>query len=530
MPLTRPVIRGTRYAVSTRKPQATQAAERVLLEGGNAFDAAVAAMCVLAVTDCAMTGIGGDANILIYSARDRKVHAINASGTTPKLATIDWYRRNAEGRIPVSDGLLCGTVPGVPAACYTLLERWGTMSFADVSGAGIELAEKGFPVSEYFCEFFAQHGYKLRKRPLSDRIYYPQGRELRAGEMLRNPALAATMRAMADPREFYEGSIARELAAFSERDGGLFRYEDFAGYQVKVEEPISVNYRGYQVFKNASNCQGATELILYNLLEPHDLQALGHNSTEYIHLCVEAAKLAYADRERYLGDTAFISIPWDEVLSKTRVREAWDCSGNLAGAASHAGDTSQISIVDQDGNCISMTPSLHSAFGTGVTMGSTGLIFNCRGDCFVLDENHPNALMPGKRPRSTLTPTMVLKDGEPRMVLGSPGADDQPLRIAQTFLNVVDFGMNIQEAIEAPRWSTTSFPATEFPQTAYPNQMAVESRIPEEVRAGLRARGMLVDVTDPWWLGANCAVVIDGESGVLNAGADPRGDSYALAW
>jgi gamma-glutamyltranspeptidase/glutathione hydrolase len=163
-------------------------------------------------------------------------------------------------------------------------------------------------------------------------------------------------------------------------------------------------------------------------------------------------------------------------------------------------------------------------------MANTGLIFNCRGDCFVLDETHPNALMPGKRPRSTLTPSLVLKDGEPSMVLGSPGADDQPLRIAQTFLNMVDFGMNIQEAIEAPRWSTTSFPATEFPQTAYPNQIAVEERIPEEVRAALRQRGHLVDVTGPWFLGANCAVVVDHQTGVLNAGADPRGDSYALAW
>jgi gamma-glutamyltranspeptidase/glutathione hydrolase len=530
MATTRPVLRGSTYAISTRKPQATQAAERILLAGGNAFDAAVAAMAVLAVTDCAMTGIGGDSNILVYSARDKKVWAINASGTTPQLATIDWYRQNAGNKIPVSDGLLCGTVPGVPAACYTLLNRWGTMSFADVSGAGIELAEKGFPVSEYFVEFFAGHGAKLRKNPASDRIYYPGGRELKAGDILRNPDLAATIRAMADPNAFYKGAIARTMADFSERNGGLFRYEDFARYEAKVGEPISVNYRGYQVYKNASACQGATELILYNLLEPHNLRALGHNSADYIHLSIEAAKLAYGDRERYLGDMDFIDIPWDEVLSKTRVREAFDNSQNLTGAASHSGDTSQISIVDKDRNCVSMTPSLHSAFGTGVTMDSTGLIFNCRGDCFVLDERHPNALMPGKRPRSTLTPTMVLKDGEPAMVLGSPGADDQPLRIAQTFLNVVDFGMNIQEAIEAPRWSTTSFPATEFPHTAYPNQIAVESRIPEDVRADLRQRGHLVDVTAPWWQGANCAVIVNPETGILDAGADPRGDSYALAW
>jgi gamma-glutamyltranspeptidase/glutathione hydrolase len=529
MYVSRPVMRGRNYAVSTRKPQATQAAERILLAGGNAFDAAVAAMAVLAVTDPAMTGMGGDANILIYSAREKKVRAINATGTTPQLATIDWYMRNADGKIPVSDGLLCGTVPGVPAACHVLLSRWGTMSFSQVTSAGIELAEQGFPVSEFLLEFLADHGDKLRKYPTSARIYFPDGRVLKAGDILRNPDLARSLEAMADPDAFYKGDLAHKMAAFAERNGGLFRYEDFARYEAKVEEPVSVNYRGYEVFKNASASQGPTELILLNLLENHDLARLGHNSSEYIRLCVEAAKLAYADRERYLGDRAFIDIPYDRILAKNRTIEPLE-ELSLAGSAAHHGDTSYLAIVDKDRNAVSMTPSLHSAFGTGIVMGDTGLIFNCRGDCFELDPAHPNALMPGKRPRSTLTPTIVMKDGEPSMILGSPGGDDQPLRIAQTFLNMVDFGMTIQEAIEAPRWSTTSFPATEFPHTAYPNQIAVEDRIPEEVQTRLRKDGYLVDVSGSWTMGANCGIVVDHGTGVLNAGADPRGDSYALAW
>ena len=529
MPFSRPVLRGKTYAVSTRKPQATQAAERVLRAGGNAFDAAVAAMTVLAVTDPAMTGIGGDANILVYSAREKKVHAINATGTAPKLATIDWYRQNAGGRIPVSDGLLCGTVPGVPAACHVLLDRWGTRSFSEVSADAIYLAEEGFPVSEYFLEILSAHGDKLRQYPTSARIYFPQGRMLRAGEILRNPALADTLRALADRDEFYKGALARSMAAFCEQNGGLFRYEDFACYEAKVEEPVSVNYRGYDVFKNASACQGAVELILLNQLERHDLAALGHNSARYIHLCVEAAKRAYGAREKYLGDQAFIDIPYDLILSKNFSGVAL-ADFNSEGAAGHAGDTSYLAIIDKDRNAVSMTPSLHSAFGTGIAIGDTGLIFNCRGDCFVLDPKHPNALMPGKRPRSTLTPTLVLKNGEPSMVLGSPGGDDQPLRIAQTFLNIVDFGMNIQDAIEAPRWSTTSFPATEFPQTAYPGHLAVEDRIPADVRAELSRLGHQVETAGPWTMGANCGITEDRESGVLSAGADPRGDSYALAW
>lgn len=529
MPLTRPVIRGRSYAVSTRKPQATQAAERVLLSGGNAFDAAVAAMTVLAVTDPAMTGMGGDANILVYSSRDKKVHAINATGTTPGLATIDWYRTNAGGEIPVSDGLLCGTVPGVPAACHVLLNRWGTRQFSDVSQDAIHLAEEGFPVSEFLMEFFAEHGAKLRKYPTSAAVYFPDGKMPHAGGLLRNPQLAKTLRAIADPDAFYHGDIARTMAAFCEANGGLFRYEDFANYEALVEEPVSVNYRGYEVYKNASACQGPVELVLLNQLEKHDLAALGHNSAAYIDLYATAAKRAYGTREKYLGDRAFIDIPFDLILSKNYSGEP---SALLAseGNASHAGDTSYLAIVDKDRNAVSMTPSLHSAFGTGIVIGETGLIFNCRGDCFVLDPRHPNALMPGKRPRSTLTPTLVMKNGEPAMVLGSPGGDDQPLRISQTFLNVVDFGMNIQEAIEAARWSTMDFPATEFPQTGCPGHLSAEDRIPADVRAALARLGHKVETAGAWAMGANCGITVDSDSGVLSAGADPRGDSYALAW
>ena len=372
------------------------------MAGGNAFDAAVAAMAVLAVTDPAMTGMGGDANILVYSAGEKKVHAVNATGTTPQLATIDWYMRNAGGRIPVSEGLLCGAVPGVPAACHLLLDRWGTMTFGELAAPAIELAERGFPVSEFLVEFFELHGAKLRRNPESARIYFPNGRIPRAGEILRNPDLAQSLGAMANRDEFYKGALARSMGAFSERHGGLFRYEDFARYEAKVGEPVSVNYRGYEVYKNPSACQGATELILLNLLEAYDLSALGHNSADYLHLSIESAKLAYADRE-LLGDLDFIDIPFDRLLSKEYARErrmssqtAGDALWNLEGNAVHAGDTSYLAIVDKDRNAVSMTPSLHSAFGTGVVMGETGLIFNCRGDCFELDARHPNALMPGK--------------------------------------------------------------------------------------------------------------------------------------
>jgi gamma-glutamyltranspeptidase/glutathione hydrolase len=564
----RPVIRGSHYAVSTRKPQATQVAERILRAGGNAFDAAVAAQAVLSVVDPAMTGIGGDASILIYDAAAKRVVSLNAAGTAPKLATINWYNRHAGGKIPVNDGLLSASLPCVIDACYVLLDRWGTMSFTELLAPAIELAEDGFPASEYLVEYLVEHSGKLRKYETTARVFLPDGGSPKAGETFLNADLARTLRKLVEAEQthvkngrrtalraardrFYKGDIARTMAEFCERNGGLYRYEDFAHYSVKLEDPVSVNYRGYDVYKNPSATQGPTELMLLNLLEGYDLKALGHNSPDYIHLSVEAAKLAYADREKHLGDADFISIPFDRLLSKEYARERRTLidsrraslefragefrpdstiAQNNEGEAAHDGDTSYLAVVDQHRNGVSFTTSLHSPFGTGVVLADLGFMLNCRGDYYSLDPQHPNSLQPGKRPRSTLTPTIAMKDGAPYMIIGSPGGDEQPTRIAQTFLNVIDFGMNIQEAIEAPRWSTTSFPASIFPHTMYPGNIAVESRIAEEVCDDLAARGHNVEVKGPWMMNATCAIVIDPTTGILSAGADPRGDNYALAW
>ncbi len=586
----RPVIRGTSYAVSTRKPEATQVAERILRAGGNAFDAAVAGQAALAVTDAASNGVGSDACILIYDARSRQVVSINAEGAAPKLATIEWYQKNAGGKIPVSDGLLSASLPGVVDAWYLLLDRWGTMSFAEVLQPAIELAEKGFPLSEGLAGAISG-SKKLRKYPTSMKVYFPGGQAPRAGEIFRNSDLARTLKMLVEAEQrasatrggraaperrraglkaardrFYRGDIARAMARFSEDNGGLYRYDDFVEYSAKVETPVSVNYRGYAVYKNPSATQGPAELVALNLLEGYDLKAMGHNSADYIHTGVEAVKLAYADREKYLGDMDFIRIPFAGLLSKEYARQrralidpqkaslelrpgepekfmtragataaaaVWRnlaLKPNLSGGADPEGDTSYLCLVDKERNVVSFTPSLHSGFGTGVVMGDLGFIFNCRGDYYELDPQHPNSLQPGKRPRSTLTPTLVLKDGRPFLAVGSPGGDDQPMRILQTFLNVVEFGMNIQAAIEAPRWSTTSFPASPFPHTMYPGQMAVEDRIPQAVRKALEQRGHKVKVNGPWSMSATSAIVIDPVSGVLSAGADPRGDNYALAW
>ena len=574
-PATRPVIRGTHYAIASMKPEATQAADRILQAGGNAFDAAVAGQAVLGITDAANNGVGSDAVLLIYDARSKDVFSLNAEGTSPRLATIEWYTKNQGGKIPVDDGLLSATVPGVVDAWFTLLDRWGTKSFAEVLQPAIEIAENGYSVSDRTARLYAETS-KLRKYPSSVSLFKLDSAVYRGGAIIRNPDLTRTLRKLVEaekdnlPRgrhealkaardRFYKGDIAREMARFAEQNGGLFRYEDFAAYTVEVEKPVSIDYRGYQVYKNPSASQGPAELFTLRLLEGYDLKAMGHNSAEFIHTCAEAVKLAFADRDQFLGDMDFIKIPYDGLLSKEYARDRRaliDPSkaslefrpGNpekymsgfepvkrpidleLKGDAQHDGDTSYIAVVDGQRNMVSFTPSLHSSFGTGVVMGNLGFILNCRGDYYSLVPGHANALEPGKRPRSTLQSTLLMKDGKPLGILGSPGGDDQCMRTMQTFLNVVEFGMNVQQAIEAPRWASQSFPASPFPHTMYPGAMSIEERVPKAVLDALEAKGHKLKVTSGWSLGSNAAILIDPETGALSAGADPRCDAYALAW
>jgi gamma-glutamyltranspeptidase/glutathione hydrolase len=415
----------------------------------------------------------------------------------------------------------------------------------------------------------------MKKYPSSVKLYMPDGNAPAAGSIFRNLDAARTLRKLLAAEEqaakkgraaglraardrFYKGDIAKTMAAFSEQNGGLFRYDDFAGYAAKIETPVSINYRGYDVYKNPSASQGPAELFALNILEGFDLKSLGHNSAAYVHTSAEALKLAFADREKFLGDMDFIKIPYEGLLSKDYAaarRSLIDPDKaslelrpgdpskymksseplerpyhvTLEGEADHVGDTSYIAVVDKDRNMVSFEPSLHDSWGTGVVMGDLGFILNCRGDYFSLVPGEANALEPGKRPRSTLQSTLVMKDGQPYMVLGSPGGDDQIMRTMQTLINHVDFGMNVQQAIEAPRWSTNSFPASPFPHTMKPGDLSVEARIPASVQEALTAKGHKLTVVGPWSLGANAAIVVDVSKGVVSAGADARNDAYAWA-
>jgi gamma-glutamyltranspeptidase / glutathione hydrolase len=571
----RPVIRGTHYAAASMDPRVSQVMEQVMRSGGNAFDAAVAGQSVLALVAPATNGIGSDAVILIYEAKTKKVISLNAEGTAPKLATIDWYKKNQGGKIPVDDTLLSATVPGAVDAWYTLLDRWGSMTFAQALAPAIEMATNGFPISDRVASAISG-SRALRKYPTSMQVYMPGGKAPAAGEVFRNPQFAATLRRLVEAEKqsarqgrhaalkaardrFYRGDIAREMADFCEKNGGLFRYEDFAAYTVKVEEPVFTDYRGYRVYKNPSANQGPAELFALNLLEGYDLKALKHNSADYIHISAEAMKLALADRDKYLGDMDFIEIPYAGLLSKDYAaarRKLIDpekaslelrpgvpekfvpgmqilerpMDVDLKSDADHTGDTSYLTLVDQSGNGVSFTPSLHSSFGSKIVLGELGFPLNCGGDYYSLVPGNANALAPGKRPRSTLQSTLVTKDGKLFAMTGSPGGDDQCMRTIQTLLNIVEFGMNVQQAIEAPRWTTQAFPASPFPHTMYPGHLAVEATVPQEVRDALVKKGHKLKISSAWTLGSSAGIVIDPQTGVLSAGADPRADAYALAW
>jgi gamma-glutamyltranspeptidase / glutathione hydrolase len=566
------LARGTDYAVSSLMPQSSLTAEHVLRAGGNAFDAIVAGQAVLGVVQPSANGLGSDAQLLLYDAKAKKVLSLNAEGSAPRLATIDWYKTHNGGKLPVDDGLLSGTVPGVVDAWYIMLSRLGTKNFSELLAPAIELAERGVPIGAGLTS------PALQRYPTTQRLFAPpEGKRWMEGQLWKNPDLARTLRRLVEAEHeampkgrqaalkaardrFYKGDIAREMAKFSEENGGLFRYEDFANYSAKVEEPVSVNYRGYTVYKNPSASQGPAELLALNILEGYDVKKMGLNSPDYIHTSAEAVKLAMADRDAYMGDMDFIQIPYRGLLSKEyaaerrklidaakaslefrpgdvtpyagagykRVDRPRDVT--LAGNADHLGDTTYIAVVDRERNMISFTPSLHASFGTKVVMGNLGFVFNCRGDYYSLVPGHANALEPGKRPRSTLQGTLVMRDGKPLLVTGSEGGDDQCMRTMQTLLNVVEFGLNIQQAIESPRWATRSFPASPFPHTMYPGHMSLEGRISDTVGAELGHRGHKVEMRPPWSMNASGGIIVEEATGTVSAGADPRTQGAALAW
>lgn len=587
-PLRPPVI-GRNAGVSAGHPLTTAAALEILQQGGNAFDAGAAALLVGGVVEQDLYGLGGEALVLVYPMSESKVTSINGQGWAPASANIDDYL--ARGKTLQGEGLDPAVIPGALHAALTVLERWGTMSFEQVAARAIEYAQEGFPLRDRTVQAIRQMSGFINQWPENRRYWLkPDGSFYQAGETIRFPTLANTLNRMLEAERanlgtgreagivaardrFYAGDIAEEMVEFLRSNGADFELADFAEYYARIEEPAAVTYKDYTVYKQPFNSQGPTLLQALNILEEFDLQAMGHNSADYLHTVVEALKLAYADRDTYYADEDFVDVPATGLLSKDYAREraalidmssastafeagnplpfdptvnAWDfwvaglqetAVPTLAANYEDPGalkDTSHIAIIDKDGNVFDSTPSGGWTRGA-VILGDTGIGMSIRGEQFWLDKTKAAQLRPRSRPRYTLTPSIVLANGEPILAIGTPGGDNQEQTILQTFLGIVEFPddwyPNLHTAIEWPRVQTLHFYASFWPHTAGFNRLNMEANIDSAVIDEMRRRGHDVNVVRPFSVsGCATAVMLDPDTGNRIAAADPRRDCYAIAY
>jgi gamma-glutamyltranspeptidase/glutathione hydrolase len=587
---TRPVVSGTQGVVSAGHPLVAMAGMRMLLAGGNAFDAAVAAGFAAAVVEpTASYTLLGECVAVAYDGRSREAFAVSGQGTAPALATIDVFKARGLDRIPTGPGPqahLSFTVPGAVDAYLTLLEVRGTRSVAEVLAPALDYAEHGFPMYEYMRRLLAVPETRTQfdlYPPGGTEVFYPGGRVPEPGDLFVQPALGRTLRRLAEAEargrghraagiaaareRVYRGDIAGDIGSFSERAGGLLRAADLAGYRARLEPPLRTTFAGREILGQSAWTQGPVLMQALGMLEAFDLRALGHNSARYIHVVAEALKLAFADRERYYGDAAdadVIAALLAPAYGRERAalirmdRAAAElpppgAPGRLAAVAGPAGDTTSsarrpaapgahvdapgavaadgtthIAAVDRDGNMIALTPS-GGVFRKSAFAPELGCTLSTRSEMFVLEEGHPNALAPGKRPRTTLVSYLISEGGVPTTTIGCPGGDDQAQADLQIVLNLLVFGMNPQQAVEAPRFSTQTLVNSFYPRVYRPGQLNVEAGILAETRAELGALGHNVAEIGACGIGA-VVTRRDPRTGVLSAGADPRRPTYALAW
>jgi gamma-glutamyltranspeptidase/glutathione hydrolase len=521
---------------ATSQPLATATAIRVLQQGGNAIDAAIAANAVLGVVEPMSCGIGGDLFAIVWDAKAKRLFGLNASGRAPEAATIEYFRSKDLKAIPVH-GPLSWSVPGCVDGWDQLRRRFGTKSWAELLAPAIAYAEQGFPVSEIIAAEWRGAEPNLREIPTSAACYLPDGHAPAAGSVFRNPGLVRSLQAIArDGRDaFYKGNLARALVRYSQSVGGLFTHQDFAGHTSTEIDPVSTNYRGHDVWELPPNGQGIAALQMLNLLEPFDLRAMGPQSTQALHLMIEAKKLAYEDRAKFYADPAFVKAPIATLISKPYAdRRRAEIKTDRANPRPTPGepvaaDTIYLTVVDRDFNCVSLIQSNFHGFGSYHVPGDLGFALQNRGCLFALDPNHLNRLEPRKRPFHTIIPGFVTKDGKPWLSFGLMGGDMQAQGHVQVLTNLIDFGMDVQEAGDAPRFR--HFGSSE--PTGQPadggGSVALESGIPAEVRRDLYAKGhRLADA--PGTFGGYQAIRIDLDHGVLIGGSDPRKDGCAMGY
>lgn len=574
---TRPVIMGTHGMVTSGHYLGSRIGLHILENGGNAVDAGVAMGFALAVLEPYIYGIGGEVPILIYLAEEKRVVSLSGQGPAPRNATIEWFKKQGIDTIP-GDGLLAAAVPDAVSTWITALSRFGTMSLSQVLEPAVDLAGQGFPMFERLRAALQKSSGHFREAwPSSSAAYIPEGRIPDSGENYVQADLAGMFRKLldAEAREkkrgreealqaardvFYRGEIAETILKFvrenrlpdstGKRNAGLLVKEDLRDYATRIEEPVTASYRGFDVYKCGPWCQGPVFLQQLKLLEGYDLPSMGHNSPEYIHLLIEVAKLAFADREAFYGDPDFVDVPLDVLLSGEYAKERRKLidperaslemrpgKGPFSppveregGADIHRGDTTHLDAVDRWGNMIAATPS-GGWFRSSPVIEGLGFPLGTRMQMFYLDPDHANSLQPGKRPRTTLTPSLVMRDGRPFMVFGTPGGDQQDQWTLQFFINCVDFGMDMQLAVDVPTFHSSHFPASFYPHSAQAGTLSVESRIPGETIAALERMGHTVIVAGEWSHGRVLGIRYDADRGVMHGVASPRLETgYAMGW
>lgn len=517
----RSTVYAPRSAVGTSQPLATGAALKILEEGGNAFDAAVAAAAVLNVTEPYMTGIGGDMFALVWSADEGRLVGLDASGRAGSKASAQALRAAGETRVPYQ-GPRSVTVPGALSGWQALLERFGTMTLGQVLQPAIRIAEEGYPVTPIIAQDWRNTAELLRESPAAAATFLMDDEGPQAGQWFRNPDLARSFRRIAagGAAEFYGGSLGREIVAGLDELGGFLTLDDLKAQEVRWVSPLSADYKGYTLWELPPAGQGVAALEMLKILEGFDVQGMGHNSAQYLHTLIEAKKLAYADLEEYVADPDYMKVQAQRLLDpafvKSRAAEidpAHAADRPQPGALSTESETIYLSVADEHGNMVSFICSIYEYFGSGVVIPGTGFALQNRGAGFNLEEGSANELAPGKRPFHTIIPAFVTRDGAPWLSFGVMGGSMQPQGHVQVLLNLVDFGMDLQEAVDAPRFR-------HFNGTT----VAIEN-LPDDVAAKLRAMGHTL--RDP------VGVAFGGAQAVMKlprgwaAASDPRKDGMA---
>jgi len=528
----RAVVRATQGMVATSQPLASQVGIEILKRGGNAVDAAIAVAAMLNVTEPNMTGIGGDCFAMIYSGKTGKLDALNASGRCPRALTLDHFTQRKITQMPLS-GMETITVPGAFDGWLTVLDKYGTMKFAELMAPAISYAENGFPVMEKIAEDWAPEIPKLKQDPAAAATYLVNGGAPRPGTIFAQKNLARTFRTLVKGGRdaYYRGEIARAIVDYCQKNGGFLSMEDFAAQKSNWVEPISTSYRGHTLYELPPNNQVLTALLILNILEGLDLKGMRSDAVLYYHTLAEATKIAFADRNRYIADPAFAKIPVKELISKeyaakrrALINPKRAIDPPAYGDIKMGSDTTYFTVVDKDRNAVSFINSLFNSFGSGIVAGETGIMLHNRGSGFSLDPGHPNKLEPGKRPFHTLIPAMVLRDGKLLMSYGVMGGDIQAQGHAQVLVNLIDRGMNLQQAIDAPRIRYISGKG-----------VMMEDTLPASIIDGLVERGHErvlppAGIRHRALMGGGQAIMIDPDSGALSGGSDPRKDGMAIGY